>query len=177
MEFQGQRGDPAQAWSVGKYAKRSTTIHLCSEDVQQTESAQFEADVASVVLGEPGQDSGLITIFDRGKKIRDFVQSAGTVKAHVSNNAVGSAHRDVELTVAPAGNIENVVVDGASVAGESFTTLQNVTKYGTANARGLNVFEQQPVRAIDTGQDYNNLGSGNPDGRCRGPKKMGHAVW
>ena len=31
-----KHGNPTEAWSVGKYAKRSATIHLCSNDLSQT---------------------------------------------------------------------------------------------------------------------------------------------
>ena len=59
MEFQGQRGDPLSAWSVGKYAKRSATIHLNSKDQMRKGASHFRAnivtqDVEGIVFDDPG---------------------------------------------------------------------------------------------------------------------------
>ena len=62
MEFQGQRGDPYSAWSVGKYAKRSATIHLCSEDFQSQETNVLSATIASY---DPDLNNrGQVSVFD-----------------------------------------------------------------------------------------------------------------
>ena len=79
MEFQGQRGDPLSAWSVGKYAKRSATIHLCSEDCQTTANQVFSSTIATYT------DNGSVTVFDTGKKIRDAIQDGQEPRVRVHN--------------------------------------------------------------------------------------------
>lgn len=58
MEFQGQRGDPFSAWSVGKYAKRSATIHLNSKDIARDGADNFRShivtqDANGIVFDDP----------------------------------------------------------------------------------------------------------------------------
>ena len=79
MEFQGQRGDPLSTWSVGKYAKRSATIHLCSEDCQTTANQVFSSTIATYT------DNGSVTVFDTGKKIRDAIQDGQEPRVRVHN--------------------------------------------------------------------------------------------
>ena len=79
MEFQGQRGDPLSAWSVGKYAKRSATIHLCSEDCQTTANQVFSSTIATYT------DNGSVSVFDTGKKIRDAIQDGQEPRVRVYN--------------------------------------------------------------------------------------------
>ena len=62
MEFEGQRGDAVTPWSVGKYAKRSATIHLCSEDCQVQENSVFRTAVASYLPDQGGKAN--VTVVD-----------------------------------------------------------------------------------------------------------------
>eukprot|EP01045_Picozoa_sp_COSAG04_P007766 COSAG04_NODE_414_length_14737_cov_79.200779_1_plen_99_part_10 len=62
MEFKDLRGNSTDAWSVGKFAKRSATIHLCSEDCQTQENKTFSAVIVSYDLDVNG--AGNITVFD-----------------------------------------------------------------------------------------------------------------
>ena len=74
MEFANQRGDPNSAWSVGKYAKRSATIHLNSNDLVQNVDQHFTALVT-------GQDGAGLYFQDPGGAVRDaFATSTYTVR-------------------------------------------------------------------------------------------------
>ena len=64
MEFANQRGDPNSAWSVGKHAKRSATIHLNSNDLVQNVDQHFTALVT-------GQDGAGLYFQDPGGAVRD----------------------------------------------------------------------------------------------------------
>ena len=70
MEFQGQRGDPLSAWSVGKYAKRSATIHLNSKDLLGRAEDRFEVKVIEQ------NDTGIL-VEDTDLKLRTHLQTVG----------------------------------------------------------------------------------------------------
>eukprot|EP01045_Picozoa_sp_COSAG04_P007192 COSAG04_NODE_370_length_15729_cov_5.743506_5_plen_509_part_00 len=111
MEFKDQRGNPNDAWSVGKYAKRSATIHLCSQDAQHIQSNTFVAEVAAEDHAQKR-----LTITDKGGKIRAQFPGLENPKLFFNNKATG--HRP-----APQGGATLVGAGGGDY-GDDFTILQ-----------------------------------------------------
>ena len=68
MEFEGQRGDAVTPWSVGKYAKRSATIHLNSRDLVRP----LDEHITSVIVG---QDAAGLIFQDPKAVIRTALQA------------------------------------------------------------------------------------------------------
>ena len=149
MEFQGQRGDPLSAWSVGKYAKRSATIHLNSKDVMRTGARNFRANIVT-------QDADGIVFDDPGGVVRgEFATQAydGVVDyadgPHEQDEALGP----VGLT-ADAGN-------GAGVFAND-PTFTNISQIAVRDANVL--LEGPDLFGLKTTEnDYQNLGAGTLD--------------
>ena len=158
MEFQGQRGDPHSAWSVGKYAKRSATIHLCSEDCQTAEGKAFTGTiVSSSTQAYAGVQTPNITVFDPPgdgpQELRNPIRTAmanvnqdgATVRIY--NDAMGTSHETSTVTLGGAAR------DGvhAVAALTDFTKLALDTNYQATDAAD-GVFNPLTVREIDNNQ-------------------------
>ena len=148
MEFEGQRGDPLLAWSVGKYAKRSATIHLCSEDCQTTANQVFSSTIATYT------DNGSVTVFDTGKNIRDAIQDGQEPRVRVYNPGFNTTLDTT--TVSLFGGT------GDSAKGADFTKIQLGDHY-KARHDNVNALTPINVRTVDTTADYDGLGTANGD--------------
>ena len=143
MEFANQRGDSVSPWSVGKHAKRSATIHLCSEDAQFQKHTFFEAVVASY---DPGNHA--VTVLDPGKLIKDKLATAQEPTAELRTPAMGLDYNS--SSVALFGGT------GVSAAGDDFTKVLVSAEYAGFNAH-TNPFTPVTVRTVDTTANFNDL--------------------
>ena len=147
MEFQGQRGDPFSAWSVGKYAKRSATIHLCSEDVQINDTHHFNGIIVS-----DDTANGAVTIIDKGKKIKDALDNTQEATASLRNKVLGVTYPDSPIT------LYNGTGDSAAdLDASDFTKIQLSNNYKGPFDAVHSPFFQLPVRDMNTGADYYGL--------------------
>ena len=166
MEFAGKRGDAISPWSVGKYAKRSATIHLCSEDCQVKDDSSFRGTVVGYVPNQGG--FGNVTVFDRAvngvnlirAEIPRLAANEGFVR--IRNPASGLTYDTSTVTLGGIAGDGVLTVGGVNVA--DFTVLA----LGNQNFRGLNdesnIFTPARVREVDNSQavypnDYAHVGT------------------
>ena len=152
MEFSGQRGDPITPWSVGKYARRSATIHLCSEDAQSTGHTFFEGTIASY---DPAAHT--VTLFDPGQAIRDKFANLQDPVAELRNAAMGVEFTSPSLALANG--------TGVSAAGNDFTKVLLDEQFKGFDDL-CNPFTPITVRTIATGAgagDYQGLATADSD--------------
>ena len=64
-----EHGNPTDAWSVGQYAKRSATIHLCSNDVSHTAGGFRYKTTLISLMDDPGAPTHF-TVWDPDQKLR-----------------------------------------------------------------------------------------------------------
>lgn len=156
MEFQGQRGDPFSAWSVGKYAKRSATIHLCSEDFM-TEKASFVAMVASYSAQLQAGEKGTISVFDLAtgnppvNPIRAAVPFLEDGHVRIFNPAMGLTYDTSKISLFNNGQVLGPGVPPVVIQGFTKIELDN-DKYNNLD-RVHNIFTPLTVREIDPDED------------------------
>ena len=138
-------GNSITPWSVGKYAKRSTTIHLCSEDVETQQSFRFVANVASTAGA-----SNSITIFDIGGTIRTKFATLELPTVSLVNEA-----QDTSSARSAPQRASLFNGDGVSTLGTDFTKLQ---LQDVADVAINSALSKRFVR-IETATDYNGLGT------------------
>ena len=148
MEFSGQRGDAHSPWSVGKYAKRSATIHLCSEDAQSKGHTFFEGTIASYDTANHA-----VTLFDPGQVIRDKFDNLQEPAAELRNAAMGLEFSSSSLALYGG--------TGVSAAGDDFTKVQLSAEFKGFDAL-TNPFTPLDVRTT-TGGDYQGLNVADSD--------------
>ena len=165
MEFAGQRGDAISPWSVGKYAKRSATIHLCSEDCQVQETAVFETAVVGYVPNQGGKAN--VTVVDRAVNGANPIRAAiprlaaneGFVRIH--NPAAGLAHDTTKLTLGGLNDNGVLTVGGANVADFTVLGLENLDYHQQAD--DINIFTPHPVRKVDDSVAVHAVGTNSED--------------
>ena len=139
MEFSGQRGDPVTPWSVGKYAKRSATIHLCSKDVMERSKNNH---VAHVV----GQNTDGLFFDDPSGVVRDSFQTAGnTFTATLDQDGLSTVVGGVELRAAAGGHSAGFFGDDDTFT--NLTQLKNAAKDATLYNTTITAPEGMPVLA------------------------------
>eukprot|EP01043_Picozoa_sp_COSAG02_P037610 COSAG02_NODE_2836_length_7923_cov_152.700153_5_plen_563_part_00 len=145
MEFQGQRGDPFTAWSVGKYAKRSATIHLNSKDVMRKGARHFRANIVT-------QDEDGIVFDDIGGVVR--TEFATQAYEGVVDYADGPYEQNEAL-----GNVTPFNGTGLFSNDAAFTNITQIAQSDT------NVLLQGPdtFGLTTTEDDYVNAGAGTLD--------------
>lgn len=151
MEFEGQRGDAVTPWSVGKYAKRSATIHLCSEDCQVQDNTVFGTAVVSYLPNQGGKAN--VTVVDNEVNGVNPIRAAiprlaaneGFVRIH--NPAAGLAHDTTKMTLGGVADDGVLTVGGADVDDFTVLGLENLD-YHQQNAV-TNIFTPIPVRKVD----------------------------
>ena len=148
MEFSGQRGDAHSPWSVGKYAKRSATIHLCSEDAQSRGHTFFEGTIASYDTANHA-----VTLFDPGQVIRDKFDNLQEPAAELRNAAMGLEFSSSSLALYGG--------TGVSAAGDDFTKVQLSAEFKGFDTL-TNPFTPLDVRTT-TGGDYQGLNVADSD--------------
>ena len=148
MEFSGQRGDAIQPWSVGKYAKRSATIHLCSEDAQSKGHTFFEGTIASYDTANHA-----VTLFDPGQVIRDKFGNLQEPAAELRNEAMGVEFTSPSLALYGG--------TGVSTSGDDFTKVLLDSQFKGFNTL-TNPFVPLNARTITTG-DYQGLNAADSD--------------
>ena len=148
MEFSGQRGDAIQPWSVGKYAKRSATIHLCSEDAQSKGHTFFEGTIASYDTANHA-----VTLFDPGQVIRGKFGNLQEPAAELRNEAMGVEFTSPSLALYSG--------TGVSTSGDDFTKVLLDSQFKGFNTL-TNPFVPLNARTITTG-DYQGLNAADSD--------------
>ena len=149
MEFEGQRGDAVTPWSVGKYAKRSATIHLCSEDAQTNAHTFVEGTIASY-----DAVNHAVTVFDPDQAIRQKFVNLQEAHAELRNAAMDHEFSSASLALFNG--------TGVSTGGNDFTKLQL-----SAEFKGFDVFANPftplNVRSITVGGAYQGLNAAGSD--------------
>ena len=139
MEFSGQRGDSVSPWSVGKYAKRSATIHLNSKDVMERSKNNH---VAHVV----GQNTDGLFFDDPSGVVRDSFQTAGnTFTATLDQDGLSTVVGGVELRAAAGGRSAGFFGDDDTFT--NLTQLKNAAKDATLYNTTITAPEGMPVLA------------------------------
>ena len=154
MEFEGQRGDAITPWSVGKYAKRSATIHLCSEDCQVQDNTVFKTAVASYSPDQGGKAN--VTVVDNEVNgvspiraaIPRLAANEGFVRIH--NPAAGHAHDTSKVTLGGVAGDGVLTVGGVDTDDFTVLGLENLD-YHQQNAV-TNIFTPLPVRKVDNSE-------------------------
>ena len=90
MEFQGQRGDPTQAWSVGKFAKRSATIHLNSRDLLGRTQDQHNLTIIE-------QNTAGLLVQDTSLALRQHIQDAEINASSIVRSVTVDEPRDIRV--------------------------------------------------------------------------------
>eukprot|EP01046_Picozoa_sp_COSAG06_P004287 COSAG06_NODE_178_length_20949_cov_26.114053_4_plen_575_part_00 len=131
MEFQGQRGDPLSAWSVGKYAKRSATIHLNSKDLLGRAEDRFEVKVIEQ------NDTGIL-VEDTDLKLRTHLQTVGNNTD--SGILVSTPNVDVpeDFQITPVTDGAGDTLNIAAAAQGNFQNLTQITQLNGQEPRHVN---------------------------------------
>eukprot|EP01045_Picozoa_sp_COSAG04_P009276 COSAG04_NODE_533_length_12959_cov_8.218497_6_plen_572_part_00 len=139
-----KHGNPTEAWSVGKYAKRSATIHLCSNDLTQT-AGHFRHKTTIIDRFADG-----LVIWDPDDDVADGI----TDQSNVPNARVTIHH--------PDGVVDDTVFDDVELVAPQATRVRTTKlKITTLSHKDLltgpSMIPGLDPTVADTDEDRNNI--------------------